>query len=294
MLDSYQDIFNERGEAYHSAMKRFPEARRNEFGTLVGQLQPRPNEVICDMPSGGGYLCNYLPDDVRLELVETSKAFFERCPSVSDRVRRHLCRLDQTPFPNGSIDAVVSLAGLHHVEDLPVIFREVARILKPGGRFCLADVQDGSPVAGFLNGFIDVRSEDGNYRKYRYMVAGDRGAPRHLIVSAGWVVRADARRLDPPFIEEEIAYTRAKDSNHTALVAAARALDLDVVAFDYSYDRQHNLVLWEPNPFPLWWADLNRQSRLDYQNDSIDILYGTLLTYYLERAALANPGHSPS
>ncbi len=39
------------------------------------------------------------------------------------------------PLADGAFDSVFMLGGIHHVNDRAALFREVARILKPGGRF---------------------------------------------------------------------------------------------------------------------------------------------------------------
>jgi ubiquinone/menaquinone biosynthesis C-methylase UbiE len=43
------------------------------------------------------------------------------------------------PFPDQSADLVLSSMSFHHWEDQPGALREIARVLAPGGRFCLAD-----------------------------------------------------------------------------------------------------------------------------------------------------------
>lgn len=42
------------------------------------------------------------------------------------------------PVPDGSVDLVVGHAVLHHVPDLDRAFREILRVLRPGGRFVFA------------------------------------------------------------------------------------------------------------------------------------------------------------
>jgi len=39
------------------------------------------------------------------------------------------------PLAGGSIDLVMTLGGIHHVNDRMALFKEIARVLKPGGRF---------------------------------------------------------------------------------------------------------------------------------------------------------------
>lgn len=129
---------------------------------MISVAEPQDGEVFVDMPSGGGYLRHYLNDvDVQLIAVETTKAFYDQC-AEDDRTTRRLCDLADTGLDSNSVDAVVSMAGLHHVDDRPSVFAEVRRILRPGGRFCIADVDDGSRIDGFLNTFVDEHNSMGH------------------------------------------------------------------------------------------------------------------------------------
>jgi SAM-dependent methyltransferase len=47
----------------------------------------------------------------------------------------HVARGNAIPLPDRSCDWVFSNSVLEHVDDIPGIFKEVARVLKPGGRF---------------------------------------------------------------------------------------------------------------------------------------------------------------
>jgi len=135
--------------------------------------------------------------------------------------------------------------------------------------------------------YRDVRSADGRFRKWRYVVAGDTGAPRHLVVSRRWVVKAQRRVADDSILAEELAYTREReDPNHALLVRGARALGLDVVAFDYARTREGELVVFEPNPFATLWASFNAETRYTYQRPCVERLYATLCAFWLERAKI--------
>ena len=135
--------------------------------------------------------------------------------------------------------------------------------------------------------YHDVRSADGRFRKWRYVVAGDHGAPRHLVVSRRWVVKAQRRVKDSAVIAEELAYTSLReDPNHALLVRGARALGLDVVAFDYARTQAGELVVFEPNPFATLWASFNADARYDYQRPCVERLYATLCAFWLERAKI--------
>lgn len=49
------------------------------------------------------------------------------------------------PLASGAFDSVVMLGGIHHVNDRRALFGEIARILKPGGRFLFRE-----PVSDFF------------------------------------------------------------------------------------------------------------------------------------------------
>ena len=161
MLDSYEDIFTARGDAYHEAMTRWPEAREEELRLLLDRLTPRAGETLVDAPAGGGYLASRLPAGVRYVAVEAARPFFERCPEGGDcsRVLSPLAKID---LPDRSADLVTCLTGLHHEPDVGGALAELVRVLRPGGRFGVADVQLGSPADRFLNGFVHEHSRTGH------------------------------------------------------------------------------------------------------------------------------------
>ena len=130
--------------------------------------------------------------------------------------------------------------------------------------------------------FIDTKDEDGLYRKYRYFAIADVGIPGPLMLSHAWEVRNNQRVLAEKQMAEEIAYFSGEDPNHQKLQLARKALGFDYMAFDYSYDREGNIVVWEPNPFAVIWS-----SRKPYQMPSINRIYTALLKFYLERANIS-------
>lgn len=136
--------------------------------------------------------------------------------------------------------------------------------------------------------FIDVRGEDGMYRKYRYFTIGDEGIPSTLMISTDWEVRDNKnRRMNDGILAEEIAYFSVEDPNHHLLQQARKALGFDFMAFDYSYDNEGKLVVWEPNPFPVLWDSEDNKPEKKYQMPSINRIYTSLLKFYLQRANIS-------
>ena len=194
MFDNYAAIFAERGTAYHAAMAQCPGAREAEFRAVLEPLAGRFG-LLCDMPSGGGYLGAYLPARMRYVGVDPSPDFVSACPAG---VECFQASITNVPLTDGSADAIVSLAALHHEPDLPTVFREMRRLLKPGGRAVIADAAVGMPVATFLNGFVDEHNpmgHDGHFLDER--TAG-------LIEGAGFRIANDAL-VDVPWRFDSLA-----------------------------------------------------------------------------------------
>jgi len=140
------------------------------------------------------------------------------------------------------------------------------------------------PVATEL---IDVRDRrDGLYRKYRYIAAGDQGVSHHLQFSWEWVTRGGERVYTDATREEELSYISRQDQNHAALQRARKALGLDFMAFDYSYDRDGAVVVWEVNVFPYFRL---AKGKLKYRNAAIHRTMLAMLKMYLQYASLRVP-----
>jgi hypothetical protein len=174
---------------------------------------------------------------------------------------------------------------------LPLIVRED---WGHGGRICRADTlrevrelkpeRFSRPVAVE---FIDVRSpRDGLYRKYRYIAAGEVGVSHSMHVCRDWRAMGTGAEYGNELRDEELHYTSNPDSNHEQLQRAREALGLDFVAFDYSYDPQGRLVVWEANPYP--HLHFPRARRI-YRLPAIENTLAAMVRLYLDRGGLPTP-----
>ncbi len=167
--EDYASIFNARADAYHEAMRHWPEARDAEFTTLFKGMSLKTGMHIIDVPSGGGYLARYLPDDVSLHHLETSELFARLFEEEAHSGSKHpltLCELEKLPEQDNSTDLACSLAGLHHIEDKTPLFRELFRVLKPGGWARIADAHLESATAAFLDGWMGNHNSMGHHGWY--------------------------------------------------------------------------------------------------------------------------------
>ena len=161
MFDTYEEIFAARAGSYQHAMEVLPHARDREFMAIVEPLRGSAGTTLCDMPAGGGYLYNYLPDGVRYIAVEPSATFIANCPTGPNCAAVQ-APIEQVPLEAGSVDIVLSLAGLHHCPDLGAVFREMRRLVRDGGLVVIADVEQSTPAATFLNGYVDANNPLGH------------------------------------------------------------------------------------------------------------------------------------
>jgi SAM-dependent methyltransferase len=184
VFHSYTEIFTDRARSYHSAMLDFPHARDAEFEAVIEPLHDAGDGVVCDMPAGGGYLANYVPAGLRYVGVEPVEAFSASPVSRAAGATMN-APITAVPLESGSVDYVISLAGLHHEADLLAVFSEMRRLLKPGGRVVMADVAEGTGPARFLNGFVDRNSPQGHDGRFLD------GATAPLVEQAGLAVMDD-------------------------------------------------------------------------------------------------------
>lgn len=162
-MDDYQQVFDARGHLYNDAMSESPGARDRERESLLALVSIKPGQRIMDAPAGGGFVADgvhALSDgQAALVCVEPSHRF---SAPIGERYPVLNCPLQAVPLADDSIDIILSLAGLHHIGDRAPVYREWARLLRPGGQLAVADVAAGTGTARFLNGFVDRHAPGGH------------------------------------------------------------------------------------------------------------------------------------
>lgn len=169
----YREVADEPGGAYHfhtgrghairldyprAILDRLPEEACEAFAGMANPFYwgtPQPGERVVDLGSGGGMdsfvAALYVGNEGRVIGVDMTPEMLDRSRRVAAKygfanVEFRQGYIEKAPIEDGWADVVISNGVINLCPDKLGVCREIARMLRPGGRMMIADICIDKPI----------------------------------------------------------------------------------------------------------------------------------------------------
>lgn len=121
------------GHSYNSTRSADPYLRDRMYELLKAE-----GGLVLDLGCGtGNYTCALTDLGLNFIGVDPSEVMLEKARMQNDSIRWMIGTAEQIPLGDNSVESVLASLTTHHWKDIPRGFREVARVLKPGGHLVI-------------------------------------------------------------------------------------------------------------------------------------------------------------
>lgn len=154
--DTIRQAFTKQAGSFESRKMNF--SNKEYLDYAVSKISPQKTDKVLEVAAGtcacgraiAPYAGNVTCLDMTPAMLSVGKA--EAAKSGLDNVTFVTGDAAELPFPDNSFDIVLSRLAFHHFPDVKQPFAEMVRVLKPGGRLVLIDME---AAEGALRGAKD-------------------------------------------------------------------------------------------------------------------------------------------
>jgi SAM-dependent methyltransferase len=134
-------------------------------GNPVALASLKKGETVLDLGSGAGIDCFLAAEkvgpkgrvigvDMTADMLEKARANAKKAKLRNVEFR--LGEIENLPVPDGSVDVVISNCVINLCQDKKRVFREVFRVLRPGGRMMVSDIVLKAPLPPAVLSSVDA------------------------------------------------------------------------------------------------------------------------------------------
>jgi SAM-dependent methyltransferase len=129
----------------------------------------QPGEVVLDLGAGGGFDVFIAgkkvgPTGRAIGVDMTAEMLGKACKNIAayrertglDNVEFRLGEIERLPLADASVDVVISNCVINLSPDKPQVWREIARVLRPGGRVAVSDLALLKPLPKEILGMVEA------------------------------------------------------------------------------------------------------------------------------------------
>lgn len=166
-----KEQFDKQAAEYNAQWNTWSEEVLN---AMLAAAQPKPTDRVLDVATGTGFTAlafaplvqSVVGLDVSPGMLRQAEQF-ARGRGITNTVFQE-GTAEMLPFADASFDLVTCRIAPHHFLSVPQFLSETARVLKPGGRFVLADttVPDDLPEAADWQNAVEAVRDPSHVRNY--------------------------------------------------------------------------------------------------------------------------------
>ncbi len=168
---SAKDQFDKQATEYNAQWNTWSEETLN---AMLAAAQPQPTDTVLDVATGTGFTAlAFAPHvrsvvglDVSAGMLAQAKNYASECGITNAAFEEGAA--EALPYGDGAFDLVTCRIAPHHFLDVKKFLSETARVLKPGGRFVLADttVPDDLPEAAQWQNAVEALRDPSHVLNY--------------------------------------------------------------------------------------------------------------------------------